>query len=33
LQTFAGFIEALPLDGHLLPDLCGAALSHCRAES
>ena len=32
-QSLAGFIETLSLDGHLLPNLGGAAFSHYRAVS
>ena len=32
-QLFAGFVEASSLDGHVLPNLIGTALSHFRAAS
>jgi hypothetical protein len=32
-QLFAGFVEAPSLDGHVLPNLIGTALSHFRAAS
>jgi hypothetical protein len=33
LQAVARFVEALALNGHLLANLIGAALSHFRAAS
>jgi len=32
-QLIAGFVEAPSLDGHVLPNLIGTALSHFRAAS
>ena len=32
-QPFAGFVEVPSLDGHVLPNLIGTALSHFRAAS